>query len=355
MARRIRIVLPALLLVVAFGGAPASAQTKVTYLLTSPNPDVAQAPHSSVPAALGFWKDAGLDVDVQPTSGSSGAMQLVIAGTADCTMATVEPLIIGRQKGAKIVAVYNHVREPIYTIAVPADSPVKSLKELKGKSIGVLSLSSGAVPFAKAMLKAEGFDPEKDLNWVPIGQGAQAVHALRSGQIDALAYWDWGYAIMENAGARFRHFTSETTKEILSLALVCNEAFVTGKPDAATKLAQGIAKATLFTITNPEAAVRIHWQRYPNSKPSGLPEDRALAEASHVLKARSAKYRIDGREVVQWGAFTPQEWAKTQDFLLESGMVQKKLDVKEYYTDRLVSRVNEFDQAKIVEQAKAYR
>ncbi len=355
MARRWFLCLSAVVAVVGWLASPASAQTKVTYLLTSPNPDVAQAPHSSVPAVLGFWKEAGLDVDVQPSSGSTGAVQLVIAGTADCTMGTVEPLIIGRQKGAKIVAVYNHVREPIYTIAVPADSPIKRVAELKGKTIGVLSLSSGAVPFAKAMLKSEGFDPEKDVSWVPIGQGAQAVHAVRSGQIDALAYWDWGYAILENGGARFRHFTSDATKEILSLALVCNENFLNAKPDAATKLAQGIAKATLFTITNPEAAVRIHWKQYPASKPSGLSEDRALAEASHVLKARSAKYRIDGRAVSKWGAFTPEEWVKTQDFLLESGMVQNKLDVKEYYTDRLVSRVNEFDQAKIVEQAKAYR
>jgi NitT/TauT family transport system substrate-binding protein len=355
MARRTRIALPALLLVVTFGAVPASAQTKVTYLLTAPAPDVAQAPHSSVPAALGFWKESGLDVEVQPTSGSSGAVQLVIAGTADCTMATIEPLIIGRQKGAKIVAVYNHVREPIYTIAVPAESGITRLADLKGKTIGVVSLSSGAVPFAKAMLKSEGFDPEKDVNWVPIGQGAQAVHAVRSGQIDALAYWDWAYAILENAGLRFRHFTSDATREILSLVLICNEGFLEAKPEAATKLAQGIAKATLFTITNPEAAVKIHWKTYPTSKPAGLAEDRALAEASNVLKARSAKYRIDGRAVPQWGAFRPEEWVKTQDFLLESGMVQQKLDVKEYYTDRLVSQVNAFDKAKIVGQAKAYR
>lgn len=343
------------LAIVACPALPAAAKTKVTYLLTAPNPDVAQAPHSSVPAALGFWKEAGLEVDVQPTSGSSGAVQLVIAGTADCTMATVEPLIIGRQKGAKIVAVYNHVREPIYTIAVPAESQVRALAELKGKSIGVLSLSSGAVPFAKAMLKSEGFDPEKDVSWVPIGQGAQAVHAVQSKRVDALAYWDWGYAVLENGGARFRHFTSAATKEILSLALVCNEAFVSASPEAAAKLAQGIAKAALFTVTNPEGAVKLHWSQYPASRPTGIPEDRALAEAIHVLMARAEKYRIDGRQVPRWGAFTPEEWERTQDFLVESGMVSKRLDVREYYTDRLVSQVNDFDQARIVEQAKAYR
>src|SRR5687767_8095280 len=96
------------LALVATHVASTGAQTKVTYLLTAPVPDVAQASHSSVPLALGYWKEAGLDVDVQPTSGSTTAVQLVIACTANFTMATVEPLIIGPQKAAKSVSVYTH-------------------------------------------------------------------------------------------------------------------------------------------------------------------------------------------------------------------------------------------------------
>ena len=67
---------------------PASAQTKIRYLLTSPSPNVAEASHSSVPEALGYWKDAGLDVTVTPFNGGSGATQLVISGNAEFTMAS---------------------------------------------------------------------------------------------------------------------------------------------------------------------------------------------------------------------------------------------------------------------------
>ena len=50
--------LVSLVLAVAVLASPpvAAAQTKVVYLLTSATPDVAQAPHSSVPVALGYWK-----------------------------------------------------------------------------------------------------------------------------------------------------------------------------------------------------------------------------------------------------------------------------------------------------------
>src|SRR5215207_4169052 len=191
----------------ALGTSPASAQTtRIRYLLTSPSPIVAEAPHSSVPDVLGFWKQGGLDVEVKPFSGSTGATQVVLAGSAEFTMASPEGFIAGRQSDAKAIAVYSHTREPIYTIAVAGGSAVQKLEDLKGKTIGVLSLSSGAVPVAKAMLRSIGFDPEKDVKWLPIGIGAQAVNALRSNQVDAMAYWDWGYAILENAGQQFRHF-----------------------------------------------------------------------------------------------------------------------------------------------------
>lgn len=330
-------------------------ETKIVYNLTSPTPTVAEAPHASVPAVLGFWKEAGLDVAVNPTSGSTQAVQLVTAGTSHFTMATVEPLIIGRQKGAKIVAIYNHTREPIYTIAVQAESSITSLEQVKGKKIGVLSLSSGAVPFSKAMLASIGIDPEKDVSWLPIGIGQQSVHALKNNMVDAVGYWDWGYAIMENGGIKFRHFTTPKTKNVLSLAIVANEDFLNANQKVAVGFAQGIAKATLFTLTNPEAAVRIHWEKYPQSKPTGIPEDQALREAVHVLNARVAKYRIDNREVKKWGAFTAQEWVETQDFLLDSKLITTKADVAQYYTDKHLEQINAFDQAAIIAKAKAYK
>ena len=49
---------------------PASAQTRIRYLLTSPTPNVAEAAHSSVPEKLGFWKESGLDVDSSSDPGA---------------------------------------------------------------------------------------------------------------------------------------------------------------------------------------------------------------------------------------------------------------------------------------------
>jgi NitT/TauT family transport system substrate-binding protein len=334
---------------------PASAQTKIRYLLTSPSPNVAEATHSSVPEALGYWKDAGLDVTVTPFNGGTSATQLVISGNAEFTMASPEALLVGRQEGADIKGIYDHTREPIYTLAVLKESPVRKLQDLKGKTIGVVSLSSGATSVAKAMLRGVGLDPEKDVRWLPVGLGPQAADALKSSQVDALALWDWAYAILENAGFQFRHFVTPGTSKLLSLMLIANGPFVRANPEASTKFAQGIAKGVVFTLANTEAAVRIHWARYPASKPTNMPEEQAMREAVHVLKARLAKYRLGDRADPRFGAFTRDEWTSTQSFFLDVGFINKRLDVGDYFTNDLIDGINRFDKAAVVGQAEAYK
>jgi len=350
-----RLFLGSRLLLPALTTASAQAPTKIRYLLTSPSPIVAEAPHASVPAILGFWKDGGLDVDVKPFSGSTGATQLVLAGSAEFTMASPEGFIVARQSDAKAIAVYSHTREPIYTIAVLKGSPAQGLQDLKGKTIGVLSLSSGAVPVAKAMFRGVGFDPEKEVKWLPVGLGPQTANALKTNQVDALALWDWGYAMLENLGFEFRHFTTPETSKILSLMLIGNEDFVKANPAATAKMAQGIAKGALFTITNPEAAVRIHWEKYPSSKPTNVAEEQALKEAVHVLQARLAKYRIQGRENPRWGAFSRGEWEATQNFFFDTGLLSRKIDVGTYYTDAFIAAINDFDHEAVITQARSYK
>jgi len=340
---------------VAMNSLPASAQTRIRYLLTSPSPNVAEATHSSVPETLGYWKDAGLDVTVTPFNGSTGATQLVISGNAEFTMASPEALFVGRQEGADIIGVYNHTREPIYTLAVLKDSPVQKIEDLKGKTIGVVSLSSGGTTVAKAMLRGVGLDPEKDVRWLPVGLGPQTANALKSNQVDALAIWDWAYAILENSGFQFRHFVTPGTSKLLSLMLVANGPFVRANPEASAKFAQGIAKGVVFTLANPEAAVRIHWTKYPASKPTNMPEEQAMREAVHVLQARLAKYRLDGRADPRFGAFTRDEWTSTQSFFFDVGFINKKLDVGDYFTNNLVDDVNRFDKATVIKQAESYK
>lgn len=332
-----------------------AATTKIRYLLTSPVPDVASAVHASIPKQLGYWNASGIDVEVSPFSGSSAATQVVLSGRADFTMASPEPLLAAKQEEDGLLAVYNHTREAIYDIAVEESSPIKKLEDLKGKTIGVTNLSSGAYPFAKAMLSTAGIDPDKDVKWLPVGLGPQTANLLQSKQVHALALWDYAYAILENLGFKFRHFTTPEMSSLLSFMLVGNETFVAKNPEATMKMAQGIAKAVIFTRTNPEAAVQLHWKAFPATKPTNVPEDVALKHAVHVLNSRLDKYRIEGRKTPRWGFFEKEDWENTQDFYEKIGLIKKKIDVNRYYTNRFVEQIADFDAKEIIASAKSFK
>jgi len=65
-----------------------------------------------------------------------------------------------------------------------ADAPINSVKDLKGKKIGVLAIGTGADASTRLMLKKSGLDPVKDVNIVEIPAPAME-EAVRSKKIDA--------------------------------------------------------------------------------------------------------------------------------------------------------------------------
>lgn len=73
-------------------------------------------------------------------------------------------------------------------IVVKKDSPIQSLKDLKGKKIGWQNVTSSAgYVFPAAELKKEGVDPDKDVQGVTIKGHDAAIMALLNGQVDAVA------------------------------------------------------------------------------------------------------------------------------------------------------------------------
>jgi NitT/TauT family transport system substrate-binding protein len=67
---------------------------------------------------------------------------------------------------------------------------VKSLKDLKGMKIGVSAPGSSTHNLVKQLLTKGGLDPNKDAAIVGVGLGAQAIAAIKSGQIDAISNTD---------------------------------------------------------------------------------------------------------------------------------------------------------------------
>jgi NitT/TauT family transport system substrate-binding protein len=238
---------------------------------------------------------------------------------------------------------------------VPVDSPVHKMSDLKGKTIGVISMGSAGVQIAKALAATSGLDPNSDINVVVAGEGAQTAAMVRSKQVDALSQFDTQYAMVENAGVKLRVLDTRDIDRYPSNGFLALEETLRSRPNDAAAVARGYAKGTIFAINNPEAAVRILYEMYPQTKPTGKDEATAVRDDVRVLQARIVNWKLDKAGVTRWGENSEANYAAYSDFLLKWGVIKQKVDAKELITNELIDAINNFDPAKIAAEARAYK
>lgn len=105
----------------------------------------------------GWFRDAGLAVDVQDGRGSGNTLQLVNAGQADIGQIQVGLIAQAREQGATVKAFAGFGRRTDLSVLVDRDSPITKVQDFRGKSVVVFAASPWA-PFIDAWLKAGGLD-----------------------------------------------------------------------------------------------------------------------------------------------------------------------------------------------------
>ena len=159
MKRVFALAMIAVVLAVIPGLAQDKPLKKVVFAVTTKDISVGHSAHSSLPVVLNYWKEEGLDVTVTSVEGSVAGMQQLAAGNINIVSLGPEEIVIGREKGVKIRGFYVQARETIFRVVVPADSPIQTVAQLKGKTIGVPALASGSVPLFPCLsfVASQGF------------------------------------------------------------------------------------------------------------------------------------------------------------------------------------------------------
>jgi len=295
----VAIMLYAVLLAALSVGFPlaAHAQTRVRVGTCARTLTAGVGSQFAVAMKMGWFSQEGLDVEVVPLTGSTDCVKFVATREFLVTLPSMEPLAIARQQSVKIKNFYTAYQTPGYAIAVPADSPIQKLTDLKGKTIGVTNMSSAGVIIARALTAASGLNPDTDINVVVAGEGAQPAALLRSKQIDALSQFDTQYALIENAGVKLRILDKRLIERFPSNAFIALEETIQSRAKDLAGFGRAYAKGTIFTIVNPEAAVGMLYEVYPFTRPTGKDETTAVREDVHVLRCAhsAAQARARGR------------------------------------------------------------
>jgi NitT/TauT family transport system substrate-binding protein len=335
---------------------PAAAQTPVSIAWCARTVSSAASPFA-IATKMGWFKAADIKVELKPLPGSTDCVKLVATHDVDYGLPSIEPVAIIRPQGVKIKNFYTAYQGNIYGIAVPAESPVKSFDDLKGKRIGVTSMASAGVIIARAIAANRGWNPDRDISIVVVGEAAQTAALLRSGQVEALSQFDTNYALTENAGVKLRMLEkdNEVIARFPANGFIALEETLATKRAQAVALAQGYAKGTLFAMNNPEAAIRILWEVFPQTRSPGKTEADALRDDVKTLEARARNWRLEAGGVTKWGENSEKNYADYVAFLVKNGVLKQSIPATDLITNDLIDDINKFDAAAIVGQAKNYK
>jgi NitT/TauT family transport system substrate-binding protein len=334
---------------VLIAAAPARAE-KLIFSPTTTDLTVGHAAHSSLPRYMKCWENEGLDVDVVGIQGATASMQQIAAKNVSFANVGPEVLMMARAKGARVKAIYTYSRSTIYRAVALKSSGLTKTEDLRGKTMGVIAMSTGAVPYGRQMLQSANINPDTDVQWLPIGEGAQAALALKRGDAAAWFAWDTAVAALESQGIAFVHIKPPYFDDLIGNVIVAHEDFLANNKAAAVKVLRCIAKATIFGLSNPEKTIKVHWQYYPATRPEG-DEAEAMKKARIVFDSRFSGYQVPAG--VKWGENIASQWQGVARLLQAEKLLPPDYDVQTSYTNELIDAINDFDAQAVVQAAKA--
>ena len=305
---------------------------------------------------LGFYAEEGVTVSYTNTGNAANSFQALVTGDSDYGLAIASTFLpfLAQNPDDDIVSFYAVIPQPFWYVAVKPDSPVKELKELKGKSIGIVNVGDTGYFAAKAMFKELGIDPASDVSWVTVGAGGPAGQALASGRVDALAEWDVLYSVIEKLGFPLRALENTPGQQhVIGATYGTKRATFEKKRDVFARYFRAVTKSTLFAYNNREAAVRLFFDMYPEALPKGKTEEQAVADGVYALDIRKDKWFPDKSDSDQrMGAQSPLEW---QNAVKMMELEAKFKDVSRLYSNDIVDECNKFDKNAVAAMAKSFK
>src|SRR5690349_5749093 len=132
----------------------------------------------------GFFKEEGLDVSMVKCEWANYKDVLALGGfdvTHHLVMYFLKPVEQGLD-----VKFTGGVHRGCLRVQALTKGPVQSVKDLKGKRIGIPGMGTPPFIFANRVLGANGINPGKDVTWLVFPAGELGL-ALDKGEVDAVA------------------------------------------------------------------------------------------------------------------------------------------------------------------------
>ncbi len=300
----------------------------------------------NVALAMNYFQEEGIQITAEGALGTTDSTKLVVQGFGEACDPSPPVLMTAVANGLPLTMVFEQDKNYIFGFAVRKDSGLKTIADLKGKTISVGD--AGWTVIMDPLFKKLGGFTSKDVQVVVGGTGRAQL--VQQGKADAVFTWEKEYQLWWGQGLDLAVIKGYDEGARFPGNGICfaND-YIKKNPQLVAKFCRAWAKGIYFGQINPAAATEISLKKYPMI---GVPFSDAL------LAIKAAVWIMAEGPVVEkngLGYIEKSNWAEMQDLLISTGGLTTKTDPETFLSNEFIKEANNFDHKKVAAEAKAYK
>ncbi|WP_462409817.1 ABC transporter substrate-binding protein [Neobacillus sp. Marseille-QA0830] len=272
----------------------------------------------------GYFKEQGLDVDIQMPADTNDPLRLAAAGKIDLALSYQPEVLVARSEDIPVQSIAALVRHPLNQLMVPEDSSIQSPKDFAGKTVGYPSIPLDEA-IVGTMVEADGGDPKKvkmtDVGW-------DLIPAMATNKTDALigGYINHEKLLLEKEGHPMRTLNPADygVPDYYELVLVASEKGLKEKPEVFKKLMKAMAKGQTYVAEHPEESLSILMDHEEKSSP--LEKDIETKSLEILLPLMDAKDKSFGWQ-------DPGTWENVAKWLKDKNVIKKNVQAEDAFVN----------------------
>jgi NitT/TauT family transport system substrate-binding protein len=281
----------------------------------------------------GWYREAGMDVEMLKGEGSSDAVRRMGTGAVDFAFADLGSMVLGRSRGLKVKALGVVLdKDPSVMISLKS-AGIKTPKDLEGKSIGALTASALRDTWPP-LAQLNNVDAKK-VTWVDMPSSAyvaslmsKRVHAIATYVTTLPSYEAQAKKIGEEASVLYY---ADFGVDTYGVGLITSEQMIQDKPDLVRRFVQTSMRGYAWSFENPEQAIRLFLKANPEASAERVRTEVRIT-ADLMLTPFAAKDGI--------GHYDEKKVQQTRDLTLKARNIDPgTMPLKDIYTNEFLPKL----------------
>lgn len=269
----------------------------------------------------GFYKEAGLDVEIRPGGADFPSVQMIASGSEHFGVTGADQILMAREKGVPVQALSAVYRKTPFVLFALKDSGITKMEDLIGKKVGV-KLGGNEELTYRAMVNSAGIEASK-IEEMPVKYD---MSPLLSGQVAA---WP-GYVINEMLAVQEQGHEVNVIQpgdydiNFYADTLFTTESIIKKDPEMVKSFVQASMKGWEYAIANPEEAAEF-----------GLKYGSKL-NLEHEIGMMKASVELLEPDNLPLGKMDTEAWSELQKSLIDLKFLKEEQNLEEAFTNEFI-------------------